>query len=297
MKKIIPPIIAAILFAFVWIAGKYLADTIPPITMTFLRYCFTVLVFTPVLWQQRKTIRNIPRQDWPYLFAASVFGVIAYHALFYWALHFSSPTTLALIHAINPLLTLVLAYVILKQAITNQMILGFGLGIIGVIIVVGRGQLSSLTFNVGEWLMLAATLAWALFTIMSKQMASRQIDSLLFTALISLIGWLLLLPASLWEVNIHFFQTLDIGTWISLMYMGIGSSGLGYWLYSRSVGKIGPATTSFVVYSTVPIVVAIEEVLWFNTHLQFSQLLGFIFICAGLAVALYSLPWHYLKKK
>lgn len=297
MKKIIPPIIAAILFAFVWIVGKYLANTITPITMTFLRYCFTVLVFVPILWQRRETIRAIPKRDWPYLFAASVLGVIAYHALFYWALHFSSPTTTALIHAINPLLTLILAYIILKQAITDHMILGFGLGIVGVIIVVGHGQLAAFTFSAGEWLMLAATLAWALFTVVSKYMAVRQLDSLLFTALISLIGWLILLPASLWEVNIHFFQTLDIGTWISLMYMGIGSSGLGYWLYARSVGKIGPAMTSFVVYSTVPIVVAIEELLWFHTNLEFSQFLGFIFICVGLVVALYSRTWLFPKTK
>lgn len=297
MKKFCPPIVAAILFAIVWLVGKLLADTIPPITMTFLRYCFTVLIFAPVLWQQRQTIRTIPKQDWPYLFAASFLSVIVYHVLFYWALHFSSPTTLTLIHATNPLLTLMLAYFILKQVITSRMVIGFVLGVIGVVTVISHGGITSFSFHTGEWLMLAATSAWALFTIISKHLASRQINSVLYTALISLIGWLVLLPASVWEVPVHFYFSLSASTWLALLYMGIGSSGIGYWLYARSVGKLGPAITSFVVFSIVPIVVAIEEVIWLHTPLQASQLIGFIFICAGLAVALYSRSWHYLKTK
>lgn len=288
MKKFFPPIIAAILFAIVWLVGKWLADTIPPITMTFLRYCFTVLVFAPVLWQQRQTIRSIPKQDWPYLFAASFLSVVLYHILFYWALHYSSPTTLTLIHATNPLITLVLAYFLLRQAITNRMVIGFLLGVAGVVTVISHGGFTTFTFQTGEWLMLAATTGWALYTVISKHLAARGLHSVLYTALISLIGWLLLLPASLWEVNIQFYTTLSPSTWLALCYMGIGSSAIGYWLYARSVGKLGPAVTSFVVFSTVPIVVAIEEVIWLDTSLQASQLIGFIFICAGLAMALYS---------
>jgi drug/metabolite transporter (DMT)-like permease len=285
MRKYILPVITAILFGFVWIAGKYLADSIPPITMAFLRYCFAMVVFAPVLWHYRQTIAAIPKRDWPYLFLAAVLSVITYHILFYWALHFTNPTNLSLIHAANPLLTLVLAFLLLKQSITKRMLLGFALGVLGVWIVVSHGKLTGIGFYRGEQLMLLATLAWAGFTIVSKHLASRQLNSLVFTAVISLIGWLLLLPASLVEVNMHFFAQLDSTTWLSLIYMGVGSSGLGYWLYSRSVAELGPAYTSFIVFSTVPMVVAIEEVLWFHSSIQLSQVIGFICICAGLAVA------------
>lgn len=284
MKKILLPVITALLFSFVWIAGKYLADTIPPITMTFLRYCFAVMIFLPITIYHRHTIRKFTMSDWFYLVLAGGLAVVAYHTLFYWALHFSSPTTLTLIHATNPLLTLLLAYCLLKHSITKSAVIGFCVAVIGVVIVVSDGETISLRLDQGEWLMLTATLAWALFTIVTKHLAVRKIPSLVFTAVISVIGWVMLLPMTLWDVDVLFFQSLSTSTWLALAYMGIGSSGIGYWLYARSVGNIGPAFTSFVVMSLVPLAVAIEEWIWLDTRIQWPLVLGFGFILAGLAI-------------
>lgn len=283
------PVIIAILFGSVFVAGKYLADAIPPATLSALRYSVTVLVFLPILFKQRLQILSINRRDWILIVLAALLGITTYHVLFYWSLHFTSATNVALIHAANPLLTLMLAWFILKQVITRRAVLGFCLAVVGITFIVSDGsfqQLLTLRLNTGELLMLIATISWAGYTVLLKGINQKKVGSSVLTGLVAMIGWLLLLPLSAREVDISFIASVSWSSWLAVLYMGAGSSGLGYWLYTKSARDLGPATTSLLVYSMVPLVVAIIEWLWLGVAMNWIQAAGFIFICCGLVCAL-----------
>lgn len=288
-RLLIEPVIAGILFGLVFVAGKHLANTIPPAAMSFLRYAFASAIFIPVLIKFRTSIRSLSPRQWRSIILASFFGITGYHILFYWALHFTAPTNVSLIHASNPILTLVLSGLILKDKIKPRLLLGFVLAVVGIMIVVSKGSLGNLAgfgFNTGELLMLCATIIWAIYTILLKRIGASTVSPLVLTALIAVIGWITLAPLAFFEVHWEFFGQIHFSTWVALAYMGIGSSGLGYFLYTKSAQSLGPALTSLIVYTTVPIVVSLVSFFWLHIPITGVQVVGFIFILAGLSGAL-----------
>lgn len=154
------PFLTAVLFGLVFIAGKFLAASISPITLSFLRFSFTIVIFLPIIIRYRQAIKALTASTWIMIFLAALLGIVVYTIFFYWALDFTTATNVALIHAANPLITLVLAYLLLKDKVSKRTVLGFISAIIGIIIVVSHGSLDTLLnlhFNTGELLMLVAT--------------------------------------------------------------------------------------------------------------------------------------------
>src|SRR3989339_739271 len=283
-QKLFLPIVIAIIFSFVFVAGKYLATAIPPATMSFIRYGMASILFFPFLVKYRSRIKNISKKDWIFIFAAAVMGVVLYHIFFYWALHFTSATNVSLIHAANPLIVLVLSWLFLKQRASKRVVIGFFIAVFGIILIVSEGSLSQLLMfrlNRGELLMLIATTSWAIYTILLKQIDQKKVSSILLTALVSIIGWIILIPFAFHEVDVTFFSSISLQSWLALLYMGIGSSGVGYFLYAKSTRDIGPSITSLMVYSLDPAFVAIVEWLWLGASIGWIQVGGFLCICFG----------------
>lgn len=283
------PLITAVLFGLVFVAGKFLATSISPITLSFLRFGFTTIIFIPVVIYYRKELKTLTCVNWLMIIIAALLGIVIYTIFFYWALDFTTATNVALIHAVNPLITLLLAYLILKEKVTQRVVLGFIAAIIGIMIVVSHGSLTTLVdlrFNTGELLMLVATIVWAGYTIILKKIKLKALPPLALTGLIAILGWIMLLPLALYEGQLPILHTVTWSAWLAIVYMGIGSSGVGYYLYTTSTRTLGPALTSLIVYSTAPIVVAVTAWLWLGELISVFQVIGFICIGVGLVTAL-----------
>ena len=68
----------------------------------------------------------------------------------------------------------------------------------------------------------------------------------------------------------------------SVLYMGAAASGIGYLLYTLSIGRIGPTRTSSLVYSLVPIFVAILALLFFGEPITAVMIVSVAVILLGL---------------
>ena len=287
-KKYLLPIIIATLFGSVFVAGRFLADTISPLQMSFLRYCFATPIFIPFLFTRKTELKQLSGKLFGLIALAALLSTVLYHLLFYQALHFAPATDISLIHSINPLLTLLFSALILKEVITRKKITGFMVALLGVIIVVSGGSFTTLAnfkINTGELLMLCATTTWALYSIVTKYVAPK-ISAPLYTALVFGLGWLMLLALLPFEWSHLSFTHLSLSTWAALAYMGVGSSGLGYYLLVQATRTLGPSATALSVYSCVPIVVAIEEIFLLHTQLSWVELIGFACIVCGMVIAL-----------
>ena len=288
MKKIFLPFIIAVCFGGVFVAGRYLADTISPLQMSWLRYCFATALFVPIIWIKRAELYRLSWRTLAGISLGALLSTVLYHLLFYAALHYSSATNIALIHAINPLLTLGLSAVLLGERATVRSIGGFVLAAVGVVLVVSHGSIATLTslqINYGELLMLIATTVVALYAILTKYLAPR-VSAPLYTALIFLFGWIMLTALLPIEYDNFVFHQLSLNSWLAIAYMGIGSSGIGYYLYVTSTRTVGPSLTALGVYSFVPVVVAVLEMVVLQTNLSWPQFLGFGLIVTGMIIAL-----------
>ncbi|HOT01630.1 MAG TPA: EamA family transporter, partial [Acidobacteriota bacterium] len=67
-----------------------------------------------------------------------------------------------------------------------------------------------------------------------------------------------------------------------ILYLGIGTSALGYLLYNRAISLTGPTRTAGVVYSLVPVGVAALAWIWFSEPVTGIMAGSTILILAGL---------------
>lgn len=96
----------------------------------------------------------------------------------------------------------------------------------------------------------------------------------------------MLLPLALYEGQLIALSTVPWSAWLAIAYMGIGSSGIGYYLYTASARTLGPAFTSLTVYASIPVVVALTAWVWLGERISLFHVFGFVCIGVGLIVTL-----------
>jgi drug/metabolite transporter (DMT)-like permease len=166
-----------------------------------------------------------------------------------------------LINTTIPVFTMLLAWIVLGERVRPLQVFGVFLSILGVVVIVSRGALSSLmtmSFNPGDLIVLAAMPLWATYTILvrraPKELNLARIDALLVIALTALT---VQLPAYLLETV--YYRPVSFA-WPSLgvfAYMGIFASVLSYGLWNAGVAMVGANQAAF----TVPLLPAFAAVL------------------------------------
>lgn len=73
---------------------------------------------------------------------------------------------------------------------------------------------------------------------------------------------------------------------LGILYMGIGASGIGYLLFTISIQRIGPTKSTSIVYSGVPVWVALLAWLFFQEPVTPWMIVSMGLILVGLRTVL-----------
>jgi drug/metabolite transporter (DMT)-like permease len=102
----------------------------------------------------------------------------------------------------------------------------------------------------------------------------------------TLFGVLMLLFFAPQEAPLGEIQKISRASLLSVIYMGICGSGLGYLLYNLSIREIGPTRTSSFVYSVIPLIVAVLALLFFQQPITPIMIASMVLILVGLQMML-----------
>ncbi|MEO0768543.1 MAG: DMT family transporter [Cyanobacteria bacterium J06649_4] len=286
-------LLTSLLFAGSFVAGKYTTGEMGPLLITLLRYIIASSFLWLLIWQRgglNKSIKEASIADIVCFFLLGTFGVVGYHFFFFSSLRYTAVANSAIINAFNPVVTGFLAAVVLKEKLALRNYLGGAIAIIGVLILITSGNLASLLqlrFNNGDLLMLCAVICWAVYSILLRHLGKRYsglamsyYGALFGVAQLSLLVW----P----ELNKTGWPTLALSSILGVLYMGIGASGIGYLLFTISTQRIGPTKSTSIVYSAVPVWVALLAWLFFAEPVTPWMLVSMAFILVGLRTVLRS---------
>jgi drug/metabolite transporter (DMT)-like permease len=211
-----------------------------------LRYVVAAPGFAFLLWRVGG-LPGLTRRDALRLAAVGICVVVGYHVFLNVGTKYTTSGTAALVVALSPALTLVLAAGIGLERWNLRRALGLAVAFAGVAIVVllGAGGEFSLANAKGPLIVLVAPVAFALYNVLLKPLLARY-DLLALTAATSLVGTVFLLP---------FVRagTIDSVTGISaedavlVLYLGVASTFLGY--IGWNVGLRGLGATRAVTYT------------------------------------------------
>ena len=173
MKASLFLVLATLFWSGNFVVGQAAVASMTPLELTFWRW---MLAGIPLLllahFIEKPDWRAVWRR-WPVLLLLSVLGMSAYTLLLYGALGYTSALNASLITAANPALIVVMAIVLLGEKTTRLGWLGICLGLLGVLLVLTRGELQrvfSLSINTGELMMIGAIVVWGLYTIIGRRL-------------------------------------------------------------------------------------------------------------------------------
>lgn len=257
-----------------------------PLDIAFWRWTIAVLVIFPftlrvILRERRELKRHIV-----YLAIASILGVSVFNTLLYLAGQTTTTLNLSLISITFPVFTIILTRVFLKEHITAAMTTGIFIIIIGVLLLISKGNvesLLSLTFTVGDLWMLIASLIFAVYSLLVKHRPD-EISPLGFLGSTFILGWIFLAPFYFLGKNNLPLTSFDTITIVSFLYIGIFASIVAYFLWNRSVDLLGPSKASMIYYS-IPLFSGLLAFIFLDEKVNLVHLISGLLIIFGILVA------------
>src|SRR6185312_3686932 len=184
-----------------WVLGRALRDSMPPVAMTFWRWTVAALVLAPFAVPRLIGKGSILRRAWPLLLALAVTGGALYQVAVYFGLRHTETVNAVLLNAASPLMIVLAAWAIDGDKITMRQVWGTVISLVGLMIVLSRGnpaQLLGLRFSVGDLAILAVMPLWAFYTVMLRR-RPMEIDNISLIFLLGIFGSAALAPAYLFE--------------------------------------------------------------------------------------------------
>ena len=264
-----------------FVAGKIVVATLTPLMGSFSRYVVACAALLVAAFALEGGLPKLSGRQWLATFVLGLFGVFAYNLFFMGALAKLPASRAALIIALNPAITIAISAVALKERLSARRWLGVAVALLGVAIVVSRGDFRSFAgggVGVGELFMFAAVTSWALYTILGRKVLGG-LTPLAATNYAALWGTLLL-----GLVALPSFGSLQLAhDWrmiVSLLYLGVLGTAVAFVWYYMSVKKVGASTTS-VFNNLVPVFGVAISVVVLGEPLLGSMLVGGAVTIAG----------------
>ncbi|WP_188456057.1 DMT family transporter [Virgibacillus oceani] len=278
-----------------FVAAEHVITEIPPVTAAAFRFGSAgMLLLLFVLWQKKLDFTAI-RKQWRALLLMAITGIFGYNVFFFIALDITTAINGSLIVATTPVLVTLGAVLFLGEVWNKQLGFGLLLSLIGVIVVISKGSLTtlvSLEFNLGDLLFIGGLLSWVAHGLLGKA-AMRDVSPVVTTTLTTLIGSVLLFIVSLFEHSWGKLMVMSSQAWGEMVFMIICSSVIGFLLWNSGIKRIG-ASKSSIYMNLVPINTAWIAVVLYDSTITWTQIIGMAMVIAGV----YFVTLHpYLKTK
>lgn len=304
MKRIIPylsVVTAMLIWAGAGIAVKAALVVFTPLTLIVLRFTLAVILMLVIglLFQSNKIVglQRIEKKDIPLFLLGGLFQPFLYFIFeTYTYQSFSSPTIAEALLSTQPVMAPLFAFVLLREKVTRNNIIGILLSTIGMLmlLLLGNGQSGEETIplsrnGLGVILAILTVSMSVSYSVILRRIPSRYspLSIVFYVQSISLVlfyivwgvmgeaGTLLALGNGDWEIGKAFG---------AVGYLAIFASVTAFVLFCYTVRKIG-VTRANIFNNVRPVFTAILMWLIFGEVLPVWKLVGIIVIIIGLFVS------------
>ena len=289
-KSALISIIACVLvWGFSFISIKESLPVFPPMTLGAVRFAIAIVVlflmyrFSPEWQGANKTLK----QDMPLLIGSGLSGVTFYFFFENNGVMRVTASEASIITAAIPVLTMIADWFAAKASfhVSHNNVprlgwlswLGAFISIAGVALVAGvsfslSGSISGYVYMGG------ASLCWVGYSLLTRPLFDRKRSRLYIVFWQNFFGFLGLLPFAMLEYKSWGDPTLPV--MLHVIFLALGCSALGYWLYAHAMETLGVSTTS-VFINLIPVVTVIAGFIVLHERLTLLQGAGAALVLSG----------------
>jgi drug/metabolite transporter (DMT)-like permease len=259
---------------------------VPPLGLNFWRWAIALLVLAPFAIAKLRTQRHLIKAHWRLWAVFGIVTVAGFNSAYYIGLQYTTVVQGTLISAMLPALVLVAARIFLAQAITGRQIAGVVISIIGVAIIILRGDPSivrGLALNIGDLWVLAAVCMWAAQTILIRFLP-KEMGLIVFQVMAIVAGLAILAPLYIHETVGGRPMPLSWTAALLVGYAGLIASVIAFTCWNVGVMKIGPKSAGYFG-NLFPIFGAALGILLLGEPFQWFHAVGGLVTLSGICLA------------
>lgn len=244
----------------------------------------------PIFIGKFSKFMSVLKKNFVILSMLSIFGITAFNTLLYVGLQYTTATNALLINSFIPILILVLSYFILKININKKQFVGILISTFGVIFLVLRGDLSSIShlkLNYGDLWILASSLTWALYSVLVKFKPKDLSDLEFFTTVVYVGLFWLFIIYKIKGFSIH-QDIIMVKNYIWVfIYVSLFTSVLSFYFWHKGIHQIGANKTGQFTH-LMPLFGSILAYIFLGEKLHLYHIFGACLIAIGIYLSLFS---------
>lgn len=288
-------ILTAVIFSTMEITGK-LAVGLNPIQLNFLRFAIGGLILLPSAVKAIKSRGiKLKKDDFYYFLGAGFLCVVVSMSFFQLAITYTKASTVAIIFSTNPVFTVLLAYIVLKEELNRGTIISILLSLVGIFFILNpfgtSGDVKGIVLSI------LAAVTFSMYSVLGK-MRSGKYGSIALNCITFLIGDVVMLVIILisklsavrsminpdgslnFMSNIPIFAGINGDNIIPLIFLGIVVTGLGYMFYFLAMDATS-ATKASVVFFIKPALAPILALIILGEKIPLNTVAGIVLILIG----------------
>jgi drug/metabolite transporter (DMT)-like permease len=243
---------SALFWGLTFNVSKFAVAYMPAMTAAAYRFIVASLLMIVLMLATQKNWRQAVKENWFGYLVMAVVGVVGFNAFFFFGMKHTSPTNGALIMATNPLVTALIATLVLGEPISGKHKVGTLISFIGVAILILSGERMGLVgVNVGDLLVIGGNISMALYSVLQRRMIKNS-NPLMTTAATTIAGGVILAAVARIGTPQATLLGLPWVVYASILFMGACGTVLAYIFWNRGIRAIGVADTA-IFFHLVPV--------------------------------------------
>ncbi|MEU3522725.1 EamA family transporter [Streptomyces sp. NPDC038707] len=249
---------ALVLWASAFVGIKAVLDDFSPGPLVLLRFCVaSVSVVVVRAATSRRPLRPPPVRDLPLLLLCALLVIVVYNLGVTYGESTVSPGTAGFLVGQAPVVSTVLASVVLREKVAAVGWAGIGLGATGTVVMLFADQ-AGLRVNAGALWVLAATLAESVYFVLSKPLLGRY-GSTEFNAVVTVLGTVVMLPYA--GRLAHELPAASPASVAVVGYLGVFPAAVAYLLWNHAMTRLSVSAMTSALYALPVLTILVALVL------------------------------------
>ena len=278
--------LAALFWTGNWIAGRMLADLVPPSALTFWRWAIAVALLMPFVGPRLWAARALLAREWRPIVALGLLGGGLHNVLQYWGLQYTLATNGAILNATTPVLIIVLGTLVFREPFPRRAAAGAVIALAGALALITRldfPMLLAVGPNRGDLLILISMIMLSGYTVGVRRRPAG-LDALSFLACFAIVA---LVPVGIGYAFEHaagkriVINPTSVG---GMLYIAVFPALLAYLFWDIGVRAVGAARAGVFMY-LMPVFGSILGMALLGERFELYHAVGMGLIFAGVAIA------------
>jgi len=281
------------IFGASFMMTKIAVAEVPPATIVFARLIIAAALVAVAMMLVRQNLK-VMFSHWKVVMLAALTGNALPFFLISWGQEKVDAGLTAILMAVMPLITLVLAHFFTGDEKLNiYKTFGFCLGLVGVAVLIGFDKLTSLGNEIiRQYAIMAAACCYAIHAVISRRLTGLPRQAVATSVLF--VSALMMLPLSV-LIDQPWNLTVSADAWISIIALGVFPTAIGTLMLFAIVQRQGAGFLSQINF-LVPVFGVLWAIVFLGEVLPANAALALLIILAGVAISRIKPTKHSLEK-